>query len=99
MIPVAFAYGGWQTATFVAGEMRNPKRNLPLSLVLGVGIVSVLYLACNFVYLNALPLEAIQTAPQDRVATAVAQKMFGSTGAQLIAVANMLGDDLSLFQG
>jgi APA family basic amino acid/polyamine antiporter len=76
--------------TFTAGEMRNPKRNLPLSLVLGVGIVSVLYLACNFVYLNALPLEAIQTAPQDRVATAVAQKMFGGIGAQLIAVAIMI---------
>src|SRR4029077_9454473 len=57
---------------------------------LGVGIVSVLYLACNFVYLNALPLEAIQTAPQDRVATAVAQKMFGSNGALLIAASIMV---------
>ena len=90
MVGALFSSDAWNNVTFTAGEMRNPKRNLPLSLVLGVGIVSVLYLACNFVYLNALPLEAIQTAPQDRVATAVAQKMFGSTGAQLIAVAIMV---------
>jgi len=63
---------------------------MPLSLALGVGLVSLLYLACNFVYLNALPLEAIQSAPQDRVATAVAGKMFGSLGAQLIAAAILI---------
>ena len=90
MVGALFSSDAWNNVTFTAGEMRNPKRNLPLSLVLGVGIVSVLYLACNFVYLNALPLEAIQTAPQDRVATAVAQKMFGPTGAQLIAAAIMV---------
>jgi APA family basic amino acid/polyamine antiporter len=90
MVGALFSSDAWNNVTFTAGEMRNPKRNLPLSLVLGVGIVSVLYLACNFVYLNALPLEAIQTAPQDRVATAVAEKMFGGIGAQLIAVAIMI---------
>ena len=90
MVGALFSSDAWNNVTFTAGEMRNPKRNLPLSLVLGVGIVSVLYLACNFVYLNALPLEAIQTAPQDRVATAVAEKMFGPTGAQLIAAAIMV---------
>ena len=90
MVGALFSSDAWNNVTFTAGEIRNPKRNLPLSLVLGVGIVSVLYLACNFVYLNALPLEAIQTAPQDRVATAVAQKMFGTTGAQLIAAAIMV---------
>jgi APA family basic amino acid/polyamine antiporter len=90
MVGALFSSDAWNNVTFTAGEMRNPKRNLPLSLVLGVGIVSILYLACNFVYLNALPLEAIQTAPQDRVATAVAQKMFGSSGAQLIAIAIMI---------
>ncbi|MEO8130198.1 MAG: amino acid permease [Bryobacteraceae bacterium] len=90
MVGALFSSDAWNNVTFTAGEMRNPKRNLPLSLALGVGVVSVLYLACNFVYLNALPLEAIQTAPQDRVATAVAEKMFGATGAQLIAVAIMV---------
>ena len=90
MVGALFSSDAWNNVTFTAGEIRNPKRNLPLSLVLGVGIVSILYLACNFVYLSALPLEAIQTAPQDRVATAVAAKMFGPTGAQLIAAAIMV---------
>src|SRR5204863_1935068 len=85
MVGALFSSDAWNNVTFTAGEMRNPKRNLPLSLVLGVGIVSVLYLACNFVYLNALPLDAIQTAPQDRVATAVSLKMFGYNGALLMA--------------
>lgn len=87
MVGALFSSDAWNNVTFTAGEIKNPKRNLPLSLALGVGIVSLLYLACNFVYLNALPLEAIQSAPQDRVATAVAGKMFGSLGAQLIAAA------------
>jgi APA family basic amino acid/polyamine antiporter len=90
MVGALFSSDAWNNVTFTAGEVRNPKRNLPLSLALGVGLVSVLYLACNFVYLNALPLEQIQTAPQDRVATAVAQQMFGGLGVQLLAVAIMV---------
>ena len=50
---------------------------MPLALALGVGIVSVIYIACNFVYLNVLPLEAIQRAPEDRVATAAAAVILG----------------------
>ena len=53
MIPVAFAYGGWQTATFVAGEMRDPRRDLSRGLVAGVAGVVVLYLAVNFVCLQS----------------------------------------------
>lgn len=90
MVGALFSSDAWNNVTFTAGEVRNPKRNLPLSLALGVGIVSVLYLLCNFVYLSALPLEAIQNAPQDRVATAVADKMFGSIGGYLIAAAIMI---------
>jgi basic amino acid/polyamine antiporter, APA family len=90
MVGSLFSSDAWNNVTFTAGEIRNPKRNLPLSLALGVAIVSALYIACNFVYLNALPLEAIQTAPQDRVATAVAQKMFGPLGASMIAGAIMI---------
>jgi basic amino acid/polyamine antiporter, APA family len=90
MVGSLFSSDAWNNVTFTAGEVRNPKRNLPLSLALGVGIVSALYIACNFVYLNALPLSAIQNAPQDRVATAVADKMFGSTGGYLIAAAIMV---------
>ena len=90
MVGALFSSDAWNNVTFTAGEIRNPKRNLPLSLAIGVGVVSLLYLACNFVYLNALPLEQIQTAPQDRVATAVAQQMFGPSGVQLLAAAIMV---------
>src|SRR5690606_16776442 len=77
MVGALFASDAWNNVTFTAGEIRNPRRNLPLSLALGVGIVSLLYLACNFVYLTALPLDAIQNAPEDRVATAAAARVFG----------------------
>lgn len=90
MVGALFSSDAWNNVTFTAGEIRNPKRNLPLSLVMGVTAVSLLYILCNFVYLNALPLEAIQNAPQDRVATAVATQMFGSGGAGILAVAIMI---------
>lgn len=90
MVGSLFSSDAWNNVTFTAGEMQNPKRNLPLSLALGVGIVSLLYLASNFVYLSALPLEAIQSAPQDRVATAVVGKMFGGVSAQIMAIAIMI---------
>ena len=90
MVGSLFSSDAWNNVTFTAGEVRNPQRNLPLSLAMGVGIVSALYLLCNLVYLNALPLEAIQTAPQDRVATAVARQMFGGTGETLLAAAIMI---------
>ena len=59
MIPVAFAYGGWQTATFVAGEMRDPARDLSRGLVAGVTGVVVLYLAVNVVCLKVLGPEGL----------------------------------------
>jgi len=82
-----FSSDAWNNVTFTAGEIRNPKRNLPLSLAMGTGVVLLLYIACNFVYLSVLPLSAIQNAPQDRVATAVMQQVFGGMGAKLMAAA------------
>ena len=82
-----FSSDSWNNVTFTAGEVTNPKRNLPLSLALGTGVVLLLYIACNFVYLSVLPLAAIQSAPQDRVATAVMQAAFGGGGAKLMAAA------------
>jgi APA family basic amino acid/polyamine antiporter len=79
-----FSSDAWNNVTFTAGEIKNPKRNLPLSLAIGTGVVLLLYIACNFVYLSVLPLEAIAHA-QDRVATAVMQAAFGSVGAKLMA--------------
>jgi APA family basic amino acid/polyamine antiporter len=90
MVGALFSSDAWNNVTFTGAEIRNARRNLPLALVLGVSVVSGLYIACNFVYLNALPLEGIQAAPQDRVATAVASQMFGPVGVQLLAAAIMV---------
>ena len=90
MVGSLFSSDAWNNVTFTAGEIRNPKRNLPLSLAMGVGIVSVLYLLCNLVYLLALPLAGIQTAPEDRVATAVIQQILGPSATQVMAVAVMV---------
>jgi APA family basic amino acid/polyamine antiporter len=90
MVGALFSSDAWNNVTFTAGEIRNPRRNLPLSLALGVGIVSVIYLACNLVYLMALPLEAIQRAPEDRVATAVISKILGPAATQVMAAAVMV---------
>ena len=54
MVPVLFSYGGWQTATFVAGEIREPEKNLPRSLIIGVTGVVILYVAVNYVCLVVL---------------------------------------------
>jgi APA family basic amino acid/polyamine antiporter len=85
MVGPLFASDAWNNVTFTAGEVRNPHRNLPLSLGLGVGVVSALYVACNFVYLSVLTLPQIQTAPEDRVGTAVVSVMFGARGGTLAA--------------
>jgi len=90
MVGALFSSDAWNNVTFTAGEIRNPQRNLPLSLALGVGVVSLLYLACNMVYLMALPLAGIQAAPEDRVATAVISMIMGPAATQVMAVAVMV---------
>jgi APA family basic amino acid/polyamine antiporter len=84
MIPIAFAYGGWQTATFVAGEMRDPRRDLSRGLIAGVAGVVALYLAVNFVCLRVLGPNGL-----DATATPASEVMriaLGERGAQWIAV-------------
>jgi APA family basic amino acid/polyamine antiporter len=90
MVGALFSSDAWNNVTFTAGEVRNPRRNLPLSLGLGVILVSLIYLACNFAYMNVLPLEAIQNAAEDRVATAVAKQILGPVAVQLMAAAIMV---------
>jgi len=96
-----FSSDAWNNVTFTAGEVRNPQRNLPLSLALGTGAVILLYVLANFVYLNVLPLQGdphgstivargIQYASEDRVATAVMQQIFGPAGAAMMAVAILI---------
>jgi basic amino acid/polyamine antiporter, APA family len=90
MVGSLFSSDSWNNVTFTAGEVRNPKRNLPLSLALGVGIVSALYIAANFTYLNVLTFDAIQHADKDRVAAAAAASMFGPTAVKIMAAAIMV---------
>jgi APA family basic amino acid/polyamine antiporter len=85
-----FSADAWNNVTFTAAEVKNPKRNLPLSLALGTGIVILLYVLANVIYLTVLPLDAIQHAPADRVGTVVMQEMFGGTGASLMAIAILI---------
>ena len=90
MVGSLFSSDAWNNVTFTAGEVRNPRRNLPVSLALGVGLVSLLYITSNFVYLSVLPLEQIKTAPEDRVATAVAAMILGPAAVQVMAAAIMV---------
>jgi APA family basic amino acid/polyamine antiporter len=85
-----FSADAWNNVTFTAGEVKNPNRNLPISLALGTGVVIALYIACNFVYLNVLPFDQIQHAAEDRVGTAVMTQIFGSAGGFLMAAAILI---------
>jgi APA family basic amino acid/polyamine antiporter len=85
-----FAQSAWNNVTFTAGEVENPGRNLPLSLLIGCGVVVTLYLLANLAYVVTLPLTGIQKADQGRVASATMQAIFGSRGAIIMAVAIMI---------
>jgi APA family basic amino acid/polyamine antiporter len=83
-----FSADAWNNITFTAGEVKEPKRNIPLSLALGTGIVIALYLLANVAYLTTLPFEKIQGA--DRVATDTMNVIFSGRGAIVMAVAIMI---------
>ena len=85
-----FSADAWNNITFTAGEVINPRRNVPLSLALGTILVIGLYLLANVAYLAALPFGAIQSAPSDRVASETANVIFPGTGATIMAVAIMI---------
>ena len=85
-----FSADAWNNITFTAGEVINPKKNIPLSLAFGTILVISLYLLANVAYLVTLPFESIQTVPSDRVATATAQTIFGASGVAIMAVAIMV---------
>jgi basic amino acid/polyamine antiporter, APA family len=93
-----FSSDAWNNVTFAAAEVRNPRRNLPLALIAGTGLVTLLYVLANLAYLSMLPLEGvpdgagvlergIQHATQDRVGTAAAEVLFGPVGGTIMAVA------------
>jgi APA family basic amino acid/polyamine antiporter len=82
-----FSADAWNNIGFTAAEVKNPKRDVALSMALGTIIVITLYCLANVAYLCTLPLVQIQTAPDDRVATAALNAIFGPTGAMIMAVA------------
>ena len=81
-----FAADSWNNITFTAGEVKDPRRNVPRSLALGVGLVIGLYLLANLAYLVTLPFEQIQHAPADRVATATLESVLPGRGARIMAI-------------
>ena len=85
-----FSADAWNNITFTAGEVKDPRRNIPLSLALGTIIVISLYLLANLAYLVTLPFDAIQQAPSDRVATSTLDAIFPGLGAALMAAAIMV---------
>jgi APA family basic amino acid/polyamine antiporter len=84
MVPVLFAYGGWQTSSFVSGEMRNPQRDLPRGLLIGVVGVIVLYLSVNVVCILVLGMDGL--AATSTPASEVMRRALGDGGARLIAI-------------
>ena len=90
MVGSIFSSDAWNNVTFIAGEMKNPKRNIGLSLFLGTLIVTIIYVAANLMYLNVLPLNELAYAEKDRVAVAAANKIFPDFGTILIAVLIMV---------
>jgi APA family basic amino acid/polyamine antiporter len=85
MVGSIFSSDSWNNVTFVAGEMKNPKRNIGLSLFLGTFIVTIIYVCANLMYLNVMPLQNLAYPADDRVAVEAAHRMFPSIGTYVIA--------------
>ena len=90
MVGSIFSSDAWNNVTFIAGEIKNPKRNIGLSLFLGTLIVTLIYILANLMYLSVLPLNEIANAPADRVAVAASNVIFGNIGTYVIAVMIMI---------
>lgn len=85
-----FSSDAWNNVTFIAGEIKNPKKNIGMSLFLGTLIVTIIYVCANLVYLAVLPMDAIAHAEKDRVAVEASKMIFGSIGTKVIAVMIMI---------
>jgi APA family basic amino acid/polyamine antiporter len=90
MVGSIFSSDAWNNITFIAGEVKNPKRNIGLALFLGTLIVTIIYVSANLMYISVLPLNEVASAPQDRVAVAASQVIFGNIGTYVIAVMIMI---------
>jgi len=90
MVGSIFSSDAWNNITFIAGEVKNPKRNIGLALFLGTLVVTIIYVSANLMYISVLPLNEIASAPQDRVAVAASKAIFGNIGTYVIAVMIMI---------
>ena len=90
MVGSIFSSDAWNNVTFIAGEVKNPKRNIGLSLFLGTLIVTIIYVCANLMYTAVLPLHDIAFAPQDRVAVSASNAIFENMGTYVIAVMIMI---------
>ncbi|WP_286968770.1 APC family permease [Flavobacterium sp. UBA4854] len=90
MVGSLFSSDAWNGVTFIAGEIKNPKRNVGLSLFLGTFIVTSLYVVTNLMYLAVVPFDEIATAKFDRVAVVASDYIFGNVGALIIAIMIMI---------
>jgi len=90
MVGSIFSSDAWNNVTFIAGEIKNPKRNIGLSLFLGTLIVTIIYVSANMMYTAVLPLQEIASAEKDRVAVAASNAIFGNAGTIIIAIMIMI---------
>ncbi len=90
MVGSIFSSDAWNNVTFIAGEVKNPQKNIGLSLFFGTLIVTVIYVAANLMYISVLPLNEVAFAAQDRVAVAASNSIFGNIGTYVIAVMIMI---------
>jgi APA family basic amino acid/polyamine antiporter len=90
MVGSIFSSDAWNNVTFIAGEMKNPQRNIGLSLFFGTLIVTLIYVSANVMYTAVLPLQEIASAEKDRVAVAASHVIFGNVGTLIIAVMIMI---------
>jgi APA family basic amino acid/polyamine antiporter len=90
MVGSIFSSDAWNNVTFIAGEVRNPQRNIGLSLFLGTLIVTLIYVAANVMYIAVLPIEQLAFAKDNRIALSVANEVFGTLGTTLIAIMIMV---------
>lgn len=90
MVGAIFSSDSWHGSTSVAGEIKNPQRNVGLSLALGTSIVTIVYILTNIMYTGVVSMEDMAAAPKDRVAMVAAQSIFGPVGITLIAIMIMV---------
>jgi len=90
MVGSIFSSDAWNNVTFIAGEIKNPSRNIGLSLFLGTLLVTIIYVMANIMYTAVLPLQEIASADKDRVAVAASNEIFGSSGTIIIALMIMV---------